>query len=84
MVLVEKGYVSNINAHDTGGNTALMLAASSGHTEVVRFLLIRGADPFLSNKRGHTALSLALGRGDSAIANLLRVKMAQLRGSLQS
>jgi ankyrin repeat protein len=40
--LVDKG--ANIHAQDKGGYTALMLAASNNHVDVVGWLIQRGAD----------------------------------------
>jgi hypothetical protein len=41
------------------GTTALMLAVSGGYLELVRELLRRGANPFLPNRYGDNALSVA-------------------------
>jgi ankyrin repeat protein len=41
------------------GWTALHNAASSGHEEVVRFLLLAGADPTITNNEGRTPRALA-------------------------
>jgi ankyrin repeat protein len=43
----------DINAQDTESNTALALAVGECPTEVVRFLLTRGADPNLGNPLIH-------------------------------
>jgi hypothetical protein len=44
---------------DDDGWTALHFATSEGHEEVVRFLLVAGADPILTNNRGTTPRALA-------------------------
>jgi ankyrin repeat protein len=41
-LLLDKG--ANVNAFETGGQTALFHAASQGHAEMVRALIQRGAD----------------------------------------
>jgi ankyrin repeat protein len=48
------------NAADSGGWTALHLAAGHGHLDVVRALLDRGADPARPNKMGDTPLHVAV------------------------
>ena len=55
--LIERG--ANVNAAMTDdGATALMLAAQEGHFEMVRLLLISGADKAALNHAGATAHSL--------------------------
>ncbi|MGL4226037.1 MAG: ankyrin repeat domain-containing protein [Rickettsia sp.] len=44
-------------------NKALMRAASQGNLEVVKKLMLRGADIYFRDHQGDTALSLAAGRG---------------------
>ncbi|MDD5260818.1 MAG: DUF1266 domain-containing protein [Methylacidiphilales bacterium] len=51
--------------------TALMNAADTGQTDVVRFLLAKGADPAVSNKDNRTALTFALIGRHQASALLL-------------
>lgn len=51
--------VKNIDATDGFQWTALMCAACSGHTDVVKFLLQRGAYKELTNSNGETAYDLA-------------------------
>jgi ankyrin repeat protein len=65
-------YGADINAKDYGvddysvltpvlcsGETALMVAAAKGNTNVVKELLINGANPKMKNKHGKTAIMLA-------------------------
>lgn len=53
------------------GFTALMTAAAEGQLEVVRLLLIHGADPDLLDKDGDTAQSFAKQKGHTAVIDLL-------------
>lgn len=45
-----------INAQNKAGNTALHWAALNGHLESVKVLLEQGADPTITNQRGHDAV----------------------------
>lgn len=67
--LLDRG--AEADACDGRGFTALHRAAEMGEIEIVRALLARGADP-AREAHGHTPLSLAEGRGEAAIAALLR------------
>ena len=61
----------DVNGVDDQGNTALILAARLGHNEVVRALLIAGANVRVKNKEGKTALMLAAEGGhDQTVAAL--------------
>jgi len=64
-----------------GGQTALMLAAAGGHTEVVRVLLEQGADPTRLDNSGASALRYAnrgtSARGANEIIRLLRERGAR-------
>jgi ankyrin repeat protein len=50
---------SDVNARDRMGNTALIYAASGGHAEIVRLLLMSGADASARNDAGASALERA-------------------------
>jgi ankyrin repeat protein len=63
-----------IDSVDDRENTALMLAAKNGQTEVVRFLLSKGADKGLRDANGLTALEHAKGQGHQDIVQLLEGK----------
>lgn len=63
---------ADVNAKNTFGNTALMLAAEKKRTEVVRLLLRRGADVHAANNRGRTALDMATRKGYAEIMALLK------------
>jgi uncharacterized protein len=68
-LLVEAG--SNVNDHDAWGVSATTLAAFSGHGEIARYLLDKGADPN-NDKPGFTALHCAIMRRDEqTVAALL-------------
>jgi ankyrin repeat protein len=69
-LLVEHG--AEVNATDAGEQwSSLMFAAGEGQTEVVLYLLERGADPTLKDIDGDTAASFAGQRGHGALARLL-------------
>ncbi|EOQ97668.1 ankyrin repeat protein [Leptospira wolbachii serovar Codice str. CDC] len=64
---------SNLDRPDTiEGQTPLLLAARDGSFEIVKFLLEKNANPSLKNKKGQTALSLALENGHQKIVELLK------------
>ena len=52
-------------------NTALMIAAQFGHTDIVNLLLDAGAEKNLKNIRGETALMIAKKKGHTEIIKLL-------------
>jgi WD40 repeat protein len=56
---------------DESGWTALQWAASTGQSDVIRYLLRRGADPDVLSFDGQPALHLALAAGFSEAAGLL-------------
>jgi ankyrin repeat protein len=62
-----------INAKDTKGSTAVMIASEQGHQTVVEALLARGADVAFRNKDQKTAETLAT---TDEIKALLRVSCA--------
>ncbi len=45
-----------LNAQNKAGNTALHWTALNGHLEAVKVLLEEGADPTITNQRGHDAV----------------------------
>jgi ankyrin repeat protein len=55
--LLDRG--ADVNAKDSGGNTALIWAAWYGCVDIVRLLLDNGADVNVKNNFGDTALALA-------------------------
>jgi ankyrin repeat protein len=48
--------LSILNSQNKAGNTALHWAALNGHLEAVKVLLEEGADPTITNQRGHDAV----------------------------
>ena len=61
----------NIDALDRYGQTALMLAAHHGHSEIVELLVEQGADLNVTAKYTLSALMLAVVAGHKDIARLL-------------
>lgn len=72
----------NVNIQDCNGNTALHIAAGTGHIEAVKVLLVDyEANVVLQNSKGRDALSFALGneRNKVGIVNLLLKKGAKFK-----
>ncbi|WP_010461499.1 ankyrin repeat domain-containing protein [Acidovorax radicis] len=67
--LVRQG--SPIDARDSGGRTALMLAATHGQTTTVQKLLALGANRTLVDREGLNAAQQARQRGHTRIADLI-------------
>jgi ankyrin repeat protein len=68
--LLEHG--ASVNASGPYGKTALHQSAAAGHLRVIQVLLDNGADPALRDDNGATALDLALARGKTSAADLLK------------
>jgi hypothetical protein len=68
--LLEKG--ADRDAIAPNGYSALLLAMRNGHMEAARELLYADADVNIKGARGETALSLALGRKDKELEELIR------------
>lgn len=66
--LLESGAAVDRRAND--GTTALMLASANGFTEIVRALVLTGAD-VTANRGGVKARQLALERGQAEVVTLL-------------
>ena len=67
--LLDRG--RDLDARDSHGQTALMLAAHAGHRGVVEALIAHGADLNTTAKYGLSALMLALVAGHADVARLL-------------
>jgi ankyrin repeat protein len=52
---------ADVNARDHDGNTAIHHAASRGDTEMIRYLVSKGADPKAVNREGQTTVDMANG-----------------------
>lgn len=52
------GKIADIDIKDDKGMSLLMYAAMRGHAETCRILLDAGADPYIENREGKTALCL--------------------------
>lgn len=63
--------VTNINAKNTNGQTALHLAAANNHPRVMRLLLKNGANMDEKDNNGLTALHLAASEGHKLAAGFL-------------
>jgi ankyrin repeat protein len=70
-LLFENGAEANTRG-TLEGFTALMTAAAEGQLEVVRWLLIYGADPDIQDRDGDTAESFAEEKGHAAVVSLLK------------
>lgn len=66
--------VNTVGAHEVKklGMTPLHDAAGNGNTEVAQLMIRMGADPFLVDAKGKTALDCAVAEGHEATAEYLR------------
>ena len=60
-----------VNIQSKGGHTALIIAASHGHKEIVSVLLESGADACLRDFHGNSPVSVALFMGEIHLAGKL-------------
>jgi ankyrin repeat protein len=67
----------DIEARDSSGRTALMLATLRGQIKAVDALLAHGADPNTADAQGNTPLQIALAGDEPAIAAALQRAGAQ-------
>ncbi len=67
-----------VDAHNSYGTTALMLASFNGHTATVEMLLTHGAQVDARNNHGDTALMLASQNGHTEIVEKLLDKGADV------
>ena len=63
---------TDLDATDTHGRSALILAASRGHLDVCNLLLEAGADPTTRDNAGNDALAVARSFGEAGVVELLR------------
>lgn len=68
----------SVDVRDSGGNTAVMLAAYHGRTATVRALVERGVDIDLRNAHDQTPIAGALFKGHDEIVTMLRAAGADL------
>ncbi|EQC31223.1 hypothetical protein SDRG_11146 [Saprolegnia diclina VS20] len=68
----------DLDAQDTHGDTALMVAASIGKLKNVQFLLTKDPNLDLQNTTGKTALMLAAEQGHVSIVNALLEQSAEI------
>lgn len=61
-----------VNSYDYDGRTALSLAASEGHIEATRYLVMHGADPMHKDARGNDALADAIREGRKEVVEFLK------------
>ena len=62
---------ADVNARNSGGVTALMIAAANGRADMVELLVRAGANVKAQTERGDTALSIARAKGDEKVIKLL-------------
>lgn len=68
----------DVNLADYDGRTALHLAASEGHADVLRYLLPLGAAADSTDRWGNTPLDDAIRNGDEESIALLQPKMSEV------
>jgi len=67
---------ADVNVRDEAGQTPLMFAAEMGYADMVQVLIQNGANPKLVNKQGESALTIALMKGYTRIAESLEMAEA--------
>lgn len=71
-LLLDHGVVDvNYQSESDGNKTLLQMACKCGHSELVKFLWLRGAKVNVSNNKGLTGLLYAIASGQSEIVKLL-------------
>ncbi len=74
----------NVNIQDNNGYTPLHWACNGGHTEIVRFLVIAGADDSVTDDNGDTAEQLAVKTGRKVLLKYLDKNNWNKNPSLQT
>ena len=64
------------NSLDYGQRSALHLASANGHIEIVKYLLSKGADVFLVDRLGRTAIDDARHAGHKTIMTIIEAAMS--------
>ena len=62
---------ADLDATDSHGRSALILAVSKGHLDVCKLLLEAGADPRIKDNEGKDALAVARSLGETGVVELL-------------
>jgi ankyrin repeat protein len=70
-MFIRKGADVNKGGDSEDDRYPLLAAADKGHSQIVRALLMAGADPNLKGRRGCTALEQGIGSGDLATFHTL-------------
>ncbi len=68
-----------VNAYDYDGRTALGIAASEGHIEAVKYLVVHGANIFHKDCRGNNSLDDAIREGRKPVIDYLMSVVEQSR-----
>lgn len=71
------GRFASVNPTDRAGYTPLMWAAQEGHVTAVETLLKKGANPWVNDKRGANAMTLARWSGNERVYAVLREAMGR-------
>lgn len=81
--LIEKGGEKALNARHKQGGSALMEAATAGNFTVFQILVEAGADPFITDEDGVTALMSAASQGHLEICKYVALLIPTLFPSIQ-
>lgn len=76
--LIEKGGEKALNARHKQGGSALMEAATAGNFTVFQILVDAGADPFITDEDGVTALMSAASQGHLEICKYVALSFSSI------